>query len=104
MGRGMGIGATAAWARGETTGLAMISASPKEEESEGGGTDGYVSSRARGCVPAAAPTESEDAGVVIFVAWLVDPMGGENGKGEGRDAEVDEGGVVGLSEIAFDGR
>lgn len=44
---------------------------------------------------------------MIFVALLVLPTGGENGKGDESDseAEVEDGGVVpGLSDIAFDGR
>lgn len=68
MGRGMGTGATPDCPRGETMGLTVASASPKDDDNEGGGTEGYVSSKALGTVPAAPPIESDEAGVVILVA------------------------------------
>lgn len=64
-----------------------------------------MSSNARGSVPF-NPIDSDDAGVVIFVALLVDTSGGENGYCEDRDAEEDDGGVVdGVSRaVVCDGR
>lgn len=45
-----------------------------------------------------AAKEPDEGGVVIFVTLLIPtpPVGGENGKGEGKeaDAEDDDGGVV----------
>ena len=76
---------------------ALARASPKEEESEGGGTEGYVSSSARGSVagpPAKEPSDVEDAGVVMLVVPLVVPVGGENGKGDDPDMDAEDGGVV----------
>lgn len=59
-----------------------------------------MSSSARCIVSTVEPMEPDDAGVVMSVALLVEPVGGENGKGEDNDAEVDEGGVVdGLSTV-----
>jgi hypothetical protein len=92
--------------RGDIAGLAGPSrASPNEDEREGGGTDGYVSSSARGTVPF-SPIESDDAGVVMFVVILVEGSSGENGNCEDKDADEDEGAVVDvLSAIAvWDGR
>ena len=108
----MGRGATAACActcgETDTFGLMAPNGSPNDDDKEGGGTDGYVSSRARGSVPF-IPNDSDDAGVVMFVTLLVEISGGENGYCEERDAEADEddGGVVdgGVSRAAvYDGR
>ena len=92
------------------TGLsaALASASPKEDESDGGGTEGYVSSSARGRVagpPANEPIDVDEAGVVMLVVPLVVPAGGEKGKGDEPDMDADDGGVVDtLTEAACVGR
>lgn len=101
----MGTGDTAVCSRGAMTGLALARGSPNDDDREGGGTEGYVSSSARGCVPTVESLESDEAGVVIFVPLLVDPTGGEKGNGENSDADVDDGGVVDeLSVIEFVGQ
>lgn len=92
--RGIGTGATVVWILGDTVGLP--STSPNEDDREGGGTDGYVSSRALGSVPPPfRAADSEEAGVVMLVELLVDTSGGENGYWEDIEAEAeeDEGGV-----------
>ena len=102
IGLGIGTGATAVCTRGAGIGL-VASASPKDDAKEGGGTEGYVSSKARGSVPSGWPAESEEAGVVIFVALLVEPVGGENRCGEDNETDVDGGVTDGLSAARLDG-
>ena len=96
-GRGIATGSVIVSSPGDLTGLPIEGGSPKEDATEGGGTDGYVSSiAARGRV--AGPRVRGEPGVVALVALLV-PAEGENIEGEGMDAEAEEGGVVdGLSE------
>lgn len=102
----MGIGpeATEGPVSGECAGLsiALERASPNEDESDGGGTEGYVNSRARGSVagpPWKEPTEVDEAGVVKLVCTLVSPTAGEKGNGEDPESDPEDGGVV-LSEGA----
>jgi len=105
MGRGMetGTGASGADAVGYMCGLSRgLKGSPKEEEREGGGTEGYVSSC--GLTTAANATRglSDDGGVVKAVLALVPiPLVGENGDGEERDAEAEDGGVVDVLAAGF---
>lgn len=73
-----------------------LKGSPKDDDREGGGTDGYVSSCGL-TVPANGTTRglSEEGGVVkVVVALIPVPLVGENGDGEEREAEAEEGGVV----------
>lgn len=96
--RGMATGSVIVSSPGDLTGLPIEGGSPKEEATEGGGTDGYVNSiPARGRV--AGPRVNGEPGVVALVALLV-PAEGEKMEGDGIDAEADEGGVVdGLSDV-----
>lgn len=87
---------------GERTGLPMEGGSPNDDATEGGGTEGYVSSSARGSVagPLICPS---DPGVVALVT-LLRPASGEKMGGEGNDVEEDDGGVVDGLRGACDGR
>lgn len=104
--RGMGRGndggsAIVSSPGGDRTGLPIDGGSPKDDATEGGGTEGYVSSIPRGNV--AGPfSEPSEPGVVALVA-LLSPTSGEKMGGEGNDAEEDGGVTDGLTG-AWDGR
>lgn len=68
--RGMATGSAMVSSVGERTGLPIEGGSPKDDATDGGGTEGYVSSIARGTSVAGEP------GVVALVA-LLSPAAGE---------------------------
>lgn len=89
---------------GGRTGLPIEGGSPKEDATDGGGTEGYVSSIARG-TSVAGPSvgEPSEPGVVALVA-LLGPAAGEKMGGDDMEAEADDGGVVNGLIVEREGR
>jgi hypothetical protein len=103
MGLGMLKGSVIVSRPGERTGPPTDGGSPNEDATEGGGTDGYVNSKARGSVAGPPGSEPSEPGVVALVA-LLGPTSGENMGGEEKEAEEDDGGVMDGLAGAWDGR